>query len=203
MGGRRPLAGAGAADLGDDDGFSKFRRALRGAKKVIDVADALDEQQDHIGRGILHHVIEEFAGAEIGFVAGADTIADRNTQRLGAMFYGKADAAALRDDGGPAPGRDEIHRARLDIDRRAESRRDVLGFAVKPFRIGTGNAHAGPFGERHDGILHRGAVAALLGKSRRDDHRVFDAGAGALLERAEHRACGNDYNGEIDRLADI
>ena len=39
-----------------------------------------------------------------------------------------------------------------------------------------------------DGVLHRGAVAALLGKSRRDDHRVLDAGGGALLERAEHRA---------------
>src|SRR5579863_205401 len=47
--------------------------------------------------------------------------------------------------------------------------------------------------------LHRGAVAALLGKSRRDDHRVLDAGGDALLERAEHGARRNDDDGEIDR----
>ncbi len=59
------------------------------------------------------------------------------------------------------------------------------------------------FASADDGVLHRGAVAALLGKSRRDDHRVPDAGGGALLERAEHRARRNDDDGEIDRLADI
>ena len=34
--------------------------------------------------GILHHVVEEFAGAEIGLVAGADDITHRNAERLGA-----------------------------------------------------------------------------------------------------------------------
>ena len=96
------LARAGAADLGDDDGLADLGRAPGGNEEFFDVADSLDEQQDHVGRGILHHVIEEFAGAEIGLVAGADAVADRNAQRLGAMFYGKADAAALRDDGGAA-----------------------------------------------------------------------------------------------------
>ena len=197
------LARSGAADLGDDDGLADLRRAPGGNEEFVDVADALDEQQDHVGRGILHHVIEEFAGAEIGFVAGADAVADRNAQRLGAMFYGKADAAALRDDGGPALGRNEVHLARLDVDRGTEGRRDVLGFAVKSFRIGAGNPHAGLFGQRHDGVLHRRAVAALLGESRRDDHRVLDAGGGALLERAEHRAGRDDDDGKVDRLPDI
>ena len=99
-------------------------------------------------------------------------------------------------------GRDQPRRVRLDIDGRAEGGGDVLGFAVESFRIGTGNPHAGRAGEIGDGVLHRGAVAALLGKSRRDDHRIPDAGGGAFLERAEHRARRNDDDGEIDRLPD-
>ena len=59
------LAGAGAADLGDDDRLADFGGAPGGNEELVDVADALDEQQDHVGGGILHHVIEEFAGAEI------------------------------------------------------------------------------------------------------------------------------------------
>ena len=104
---RGALAGAGAADLGDDDGLAGFRRAAGGGEKLVDVADALDEQQDHVGGGILHHVVEEFAGAEIGFVAGADDVAERNAQRLGAVIDRKADAAALRDDADPPFGRDQ------------------------------------------------------------------------------------------------
>ena len=47
------------------------------------------------------------------------------------------------------------------------------------------------------------AVAALLGKSRRDDHRVPDTGGGALFERTDHRVRRDDDDGEIDRLPDI
>jgi hypothetical protein len=46
-------------------------------------------------------------------------------------------------------------------------------------------------------------LAALFRKPRGDDHCVPDAGGSALLKRAEHRARGNDDDGEIDRLADI
>ena len=101
MRGGGALAGAGAADFGDDDGLSGLRRAFGGGEELVDVADALDEQQDHVGGGILHHVVEKFAGAEIGFIAGADAIADRHPKRLGAMLDGKADATRLRDDGDP------------------------------------------------------------------------------------------------------
>ena len=101
MRGRRPLARAGAADFGDDDGLADFRGAPGGGEKFLDIANALDEQQDHVGRGILHHVIEEFAGAEIGFVAGADDVAERDAERLGAVIDRKADAAALRNDADP------------------------------------------------------------------------------------------------------
>ena len=107
MRGRGALAGAGAADLGHDHGLADLGGAAGGGEKFVDVADALDEQQDHVGRGILHHVFEEFAGAEIGFVAGADDVADRDPERLGAMLDRKADAAALRDDADPPPGRDQ------------------------------------------------------------------------------------------------
>ena len=101
MRGRGALAGAGAADLGDDDGLADLGGATGGGEEFVDVADALDEQQDHVGRGILHHVVEEFAGAEIGFIAGADDVAERNAERLGAVLDRKADAAALRDDADP------------------------------------------------------------------------------------------------------
>src|ERR1700738_1744600 len=69
--------------------------------------------------------------------------------------------------------------------------------------MGPGSPNAGLFGKRGDGILHGGAVAALLRKSRRDDDRVLDADRGALLKRAENRARRNDDDGEIDRLPDI
>jgi len=47
------------------------------------------------------------------------------------------------------------------------------------------------------------ANAALLGETRRYDHRVLDADGGALLKRAEHRARRNDDDGKVDRLPDI
>src|ERR1700754_4211557 len=46
------------------------------------------------------------------------------------------------------------------------------------------------------------ASAALLGKTRGDDDGVLDARGGALLERGQHGAGGNDDDGEIDRRAD-
>ena len=113
MRGRGALAGAGAADFCHDDGLADFRRAAGRGEKFVDVADALDEQQDHVGRGILHHVVEELAGAEIALIAGADDITERNAERLGAMLDGKADAAALRDDADPPFGRDQRRRAGL------------------------------------------------------------------------------------------
>ena len=199
---RRALARAGAADLGDNDGFAGLGGAPGRGEKLPDVANALDEQQDHVGRGILHHVIEEFAGAEVGFIAGADDVTERDAERLGAVIDRKADAAALGDDADPPRGRDQPRRVRLDVDGRAEGGGDALGFAVKSFRIGTGNPHAGCAGEIGDRVLHGGAVAALLGESRRDDHRIPDADGGAFPERAENRARRNDDDGKIDRLPD-
>ena len=180
-----------------------FIEGIRDVEKFLDVANALDEQQNHFGGRILHHVFEKFAGAEVGFVAGADDVTERDAERAGAVIDRKADAAALRDDADPPPGRDQPRLIGLDIDGRAEGGGDALDFAVKSFRIGTGNSHPGPFRKRRDGILHRGAVAALLGKSRRDDHRVLDAGGGALLERAKNGPRRNDDDGEVDRLPDI
>ena len=107
MRGRCALARAGAADLGDDDGLAGLGGASGGGEKLVDVANALDEQQDHVGRGILHHVVEELAGAEIGFVAGADDVAERDAERPGAVIDRKADAAALGDDADPPCGRDQ------------------------------------------------------------------------------------------------
>jgi hypothetical protein len=51
---------------------------LGGGQKFIDVANALDEQEDHVGRGVLHHIFKKFAGTEVGFVAGADDVAQRD-----------------------------------------------------------------------------------------------------------------------------
>ena len=70
MRGRGALAGAGAADLGDDDRLAAISGTLGRGQELVDVADTLDEQQDHVGGGVLHHVIEELAGAEIAFIAG-------------------------------------------------------------------------------------------------------------------------------------
>ncbi len=82
------------------------------------------------------------------------------------MVDRKADTAALRDDADPPFGRDQPRRIGLDIDGRAEGSGDALGFAVKSFRIGTGNPHTGLPGEFGDCVLHDGAVAALLRKPR-------------------------------------
>ena len=49
MRGRSPLARARAADLGDNDGLAGFRGAPGGGDKFLDIANALDEQQDHVG----------------------------------------------------------------------------------------------------------------------------------------------------------
>ncbi len=203
MRGRRAFAGAGSADFRDDDGLADLGGTARGGEKFIDVANTLDEQQDRVGGRILHHIFEEFAGPEVGFVAGANHVTKGDAERPGAVIDRKADAAALRDDADPPPGRDQPRRVRLDVDGRTEGGGDALGFAVKSFRVRTGNPHPGLSGQRGDGILHGGAVAALFGKSRGDDDRVLDAGGGALLERGENRARRNDDDGEIDRLPDI
>jgi len=181
---RRALTRAGAADLGNDDGLAGLRGAPGGGEEFVDIANALDEQQDHVGRDILHHVVEEFAGAEVGFVAGADDITERYPERLGAVVDRKADAAALRDDADPPSGRDQPRRVRLAIDGRAEGGGNALDLAVESFRVGAGNPHAGLLRQRSDGVLHGRAVAALFREARRDDHRVLDADGGALLERA-------------------
>ena len=82
-------------------GLPISRGAAGGGEEFVDVADALDEQQDHVGGRVLHHVVEKFAGAEVGFVAGADDVAERDAERLGAVIDRKADAAALGDDADP------------------------------------------------------------------------------------------------------
>src|SRR5258708_29389863 len=123
---------------------------------------------------MLHHIFEELAGAEIGFVAGADDVTEREAERPGAVIDRKADAAALRHDADPPFGRDQPRLIGFYIDGWAEGGGDALNFAVKTFRIGTGNPHSGLLRKRRDGVLHRGAVAAFLRKSRRDDHRVLD-----------------------------
>ena len=169
-----------------------------GEKEFVEIADALDEQHDHVSRSILHHVVQELAGAEITLIAGTDAIADGNADRLGAMLDGKTDAARLRNDPDPAFGRDQRHMPRLDIDGRAEGCSHLLHLAHKTFGIGTGNPHAGALGDLDDPVLHRGAIAALLGKARGDDHAILDADRGAFLQRADHGACRNDDDREID-----
>ncbi len=74
---RRTLARARAADFCHDDGLADLGRAAGGSKEFLDVANTFDEQQDHVGRGVLHHVVEEFASAEVGFIAGADDVTER------------------------------------------------------------------------------------------------------------------------------
>jgi len=186
-----------------NDRLASLRRAVRGREKPVDVADAFDEQQDHIGGSILHHIVQEFAGAEIALIAGADDVAECDAKRLRAMIKRKADAAALRDDADPPPGRDQRRYARLDVDGRTEGCGDALDFTVKSFGVRAGYPHPGLFRKARDLVLHRGSIAALFGKARRYDHRVLDARGGALLERGKHRAGRNDDDGEIDRRADI
>ena len=78
MRGRGALARAGTADFCDDDRLAGFGGALSSGEKFLDVANTLDEQQDHVSRGILHHIFEKFASPEVGFVAGADDVAQRD-----------------------------------------------------------------------------------------------------------------------------
>src|SRR5438067_1096234 len=135
MGGGGAFAGAGAADLGHDHRLADLGGAARGGDELVHVADALDEQQDNVGRGILHHVVEEFAGAQIRLVAGADHIAKRDPERLGAVVDGKSDPAALRDDAYPPGARDQPLLIGLDVDCRTKSGGDALELVVKSFRI--------------------------------------------------------------------
>lgn len=136
MRGRGAHPGAGAADFRDDDGLLHLPGAPRGREEFFDVADALDEQQDHIGRGVLHQVVQELAGAEIGFVTGADDVAHGDAERLGTMIIRKADAAALRDDADPLRRGDQRHHIRLDVHRGAEGRGDALHLTEKALGVG-------------------------------------------------------------------
>src|SRR6478752_4159969 len=119
------------------------------------------------------------------------------------MLDGKADATRVRDDGGPAPGRDQRNMARLDVDGRAESRRDLLYLAQKSFGVRSRDPHACSLRQRHDGVLHSGAVAALLGKARGNDDGVLDAYGRALLQRAKYRARRDNDDSEIDRRTHV
>ena len=134
--GGRALARSRAADLGDDDRLADLGGTTACCEKLVDVANALDEQQNHIGRSVLHQIVQEFASAEIGLVPGADHITQRDAQRPGAMRDRKADATALRDDTDPALRRNQPRCIGLDVDRRAEGGRDFLHVAIKSFRIG-------------------------------------------------------------------
>ncbi len=203
MRGGGTFAGAGPADFRHDNRLANLRGAAGRGEKFIDIANAFDEQQDHIGRSILHHVFEKFAGAQIRLVAGADDIRERDADRLGTVIDRKADAAALRDDADPPDGRDQRPFIGFYIDGRAECRGDALDLAIKSLRIRAGNPHAGLFRERRNRVLHRGAVAALLRESRGDDHRVLDANGCTLFERAEDGAGGNDDDRKVDRLPDV
>ena len=203
MGGGGAFAGAGAADLGHDHRLADLGGAARGGDELVHVADALDEQQDNVGRGILHHVVEEFAGAQIRLVAGADHVAQGDAERLGAVVDGKSDPAALRDDAYPPGARDQPLLIGLDVDCRTKSGGDALELVVKSFRIRAGDPHAGVFCERSNGVLHRRAVATLFREARGDNDRVLDPNSGTLFESTEHRAGGNDHDRQIDRLPDI
>ncbi len=198
-----PFASAGAADLGHDHGLLHLRGALRGTEKFRDVANALDEQHDDVGLGILHHVVEKFAGTEIALIAGRDDLAHGNAQRLGAVQIGKADPAALRDHSDPLSGRNQRYQARLHVDRRAEGRGDMRPAAEKALGIRARDAHAGPPGKCGDLGLHGGAVAALLGKAGGDDHGILHANIRALLKRREHTARGDHDDRKVDGDGDV
>jgi hypothetical protein len=151
---------------------------------------------------ILHHVVEEFAGTEIGLVAGRDHGAEGNAERLGAVIDRKADAAGLRDDSDPLRGSDHRQLIRPYIDGWAEGRGNAGNLVVIPLGIRSGDPHSRALGQRRDGVLHRDGIAAFLGKAGGDDDGVFDAERRALLKRAEHDTRRNDHDGEIDRLPD-
>ncbi len=159
------LTSTGAADLGNDDRFAEFCRLARRGEKFVDVANALDEQQDYVGRRILHHVVEEFAGAEIGLVAGRDHGAQSNAERLGAVIDRKADPAGLGDDTDTLRGSDQPRLIGLHIDSRAEGRGNAGDLVVVPLRIRSGDPHSRTLGQRRNGILHCDRVAPLLGKA--------------------------------------
>jgi hypothetical protein len=92
--------------------------------------------------------------------------------------------------------------AGLHLDGRAEGGGDLREFVVKAFGIGAADAHARSPRQRRNLVLQAGLRAALLGKARRDDDGIGDAGRRAFRERRQHRVGRNDDKCEIDRRSD-
>ena len=188
---RGAFAGVGLTDLGGNDGLANTRRFLGCFEKRLWFAHAFKKQHDHIGCVVADHVVEKIADAEIDLVTGADHVTEAQPHRAAAIIQRKTDAAALRDNADAARRGDVPRRAGFDIHRGTERRSDAADLVVEPFRVRPGNAHAGTPRQRGDVALQVGAGAALLRKTRRDDHTIANAGARAFFKGLQHAGGGN------------
>ena len=182
MGERGAPTRLGSADLDRDHRFAVRARQFGGHGEAGGVPDLFQVSDDDGSSGIGGEMCDEIGCRQVAFIAGGDDMTEGQTQRAAAVEDRKAEAAALRDHG-DATGRVRQCPFRLQGLRcGAKSRGDTADDVVKTLAIRPANADAGPARDLREPGLEFCPVAALFGKSGRDDDRRSNAGRGALLD---------------------
>ncbi len=196
MGDRRGLRLRTAANLDDHDRLAELQCVIGEGEEPLRPLEALHEQDDRVGLGVVEAVGEEVAGIEDDLAAAADDPREAD----------------------PRPGVDERvrHRAGLGDSRDAAPRQPGIHVADIGGRVRrqVDHAHAiraeegDPVADRDlpDVALHLGRrLAALDDAAARDDH-ARDAGQGRLLgdggrpERVERHEHGvRDLRQRVER----
>ncbi len=194
------------ADLVDDDGLAGLQRLLGHAPEGLRALDVLQQHQQGVGLALLEDPVGEIERLQARLVAGGDDVAHRELLGAGVVEEGKADAAALADDGElPARGAHGQQRPVGGFRGRAEGRAQGGGRIGEALRVGPHHRHVVALGDGADLALHAGAcfVARGFRETRAQHDRRAHARFAAALEFLRHMLGGDDDDGEIGRLRQV
>ena len=194
---RQFAARVGPAELIGDHRLAGRKRAARCGGENRPVANGLDEQQDRLGLGIIDQQVDQFAHAQVAFIADADHAGEADTPRGAPRQQRAQNGAALGN---------ERQAARLDafhLQHRVDGKRQRGRRMNDTHGIGADQAHAGLARRGDQAFLHLAAFVARFGEAvgidRRDRHTLGPAVPDGVLDML-----GRDHDkGVVDRARNV
>ena len=168
-----------------------LRHPFGGLGKGAAVLQVLEMLGDDPGVRILLEEGEQIVLVDVGFVAEADDRRDAHFGRARKADDRHADAAGLRRQ----------RRRTLDVERRAERRRQVLRGVVEAVDVRPHQADVVCLADGDDLVLQFRLVG--LGKARGNQHRARDLLLPALDQGAGHGLGGDRKHRDIDHARNV
>ncbi len=180
---------AGASGLDHDDGLVESHFARRG-EECAGITDGLHVDDDAARVWVITEVIDEIRPSHVQHGTNREKCAEAGLFLEAPIENGCAERAALTDESDGS----------LPCHRTCERGIQAGNWAHDTQAVWPDDAHLPAANFFKDAVFQFNPVGPGLLETRRDDHRAFDAAAGAFRDDVWNRRCWRDDDRKVDRF---